>query len=361
MKRGGFMNYAAVDVEWTGKFYKSSIVQLGGIMFDKNGRELSRFLRVLRPAVGGEWGDIAFMGLSDEELNSAVSFSQGFNGFIWWLRGCGEIFVWSDEARLLLSGRLKAFGAENIVKITALQGENNRFGFSSFKKVCGEMGIVINKHLHRSMNDCEYLAQILSRLNTEDKPRIKASEEMPRLRYVKREENNAPFGDSAFFAVKGRAVFHRPECRFVSGRSDDTLTGFYDYLHAQMSGLSPCKCCRPQKEKPKHYLSQPKPSLPLPKPEKWNDEDIIRYCESLELKCRVYEKIIYIYTGAAEWYFKRNKDKIVLHHENRLHKKRNAKWAEEFHIQDKVFTEPRAAIFYIYCHDKRYIRKKCEV
>lgn len=346
------MNYAAVDVEWTG--YSKKPVQLGAILLDDEGRELSRLHRVIRPPTGKEWKDIGFMGLSEEELRGAVCITAAVRDFFKFIGKCRQVYVWGEESKQLLYSLRDRFCPEYEVSITVLQGREG-IGLSSFKKTCAGLGIQTDKPLHHSMNDCEYITEMLVRLRRAKKSEEKES---PRLKYVKREENHAAPADSAFLALKGRTVFHRPECRFVSGRADNELVGFYDHLHASMSGLTPCKCCRPEKKK--HSQPESKTAETQPKEDKWDTENIMQYCESLQLSCRVYDKIIYIFTGAAEWYFMRNKDKIVLHHENWLYKNNRSKWGYGFHVQEKRFTDPKEAIYYIYCHDKKFMRKKCK-
>lgn len=352
------MYYAAADVEWTG--YCKKPVQLGAILLDDEGRELSRLHRVIRPPTGEKWKDIGFMGLSEEELRGAVCITAAVRDFFKFIGKCSVVYVWGEESKVLLYSLRDRFCPEYEVSITVLQGREG-IGLSSFKKTCAKLGITVDKPMHHSMNDCEYITEMLVRLRREKKAVDSVRKEAPRLKYVKREETKASIEDSAFLAVNGRTVFHRPDCRFVSGRAVFELTGYYDYFHAKMSGLAPCKCCRPEKEKPKYNSDKPKPSVSQQKPDKWDTENIRQYCESLQLSCRVYDKIIYIFTGAAEWYFMRNKDKIVLHHENWLYKNNCSKWGYGFHVQEKRFTDPKEAIFYIYCHDKKYMRARCGV
>lgn len=351
------MYYAAVDAEWTGKRNKKP-VQLGAILLDDEGRELSRLHRVIRPPSGTEWRDIEFMGLSEKELRGAVCITAAVKDLFGFIGKCSQVYVWGEESKELLYSLRDGFCPEYEVNITVLQGRED-VGHYSFEKTCARLGIQLDKPLHHSMNDCEYIMKLLGRIRQAKKSADKVTKEPPRLKYVKRAEIKAAVEDSAFLAVKGRTVFHRPECRFVSGRADNELVGFYDHLHASMSGLAPCKCCRPEKEK--HSQPKPKTSETQPKTDKWDTENIRQYCESLEMKCKVYDKIIYIYTGAAEWYFMRNKDKIVLHHENWLRKKNYAKWEDCFHVQEKRFTDPKEAIYYIYCHDKKLMRTRCGV
>ena len=352
------MYYAAADVEWAG--YSKKPVQLGAILLDDEGRELSRLYRVIRPPSGTEWRDIEFMGISEDELRGAVPIAAAVKEFFKFIGKCRQVYVWGEESKELLYRLKDRFCPGYEVSIIVLQGRED-VGNSSFKKTCEKLGIQLGKPLHHSMNDCEYIRKMIGRLRQTKKTADKVQNEAPRLKYVKREEIKASVEDSAFLAVKGRTVFHRPECRFVAGRAADELTGYYDHLHAKMSGLTPCKCCRPEKEKPKYSQSKPKSPQAQLKPDKWDTDNIRQYCESLELKCQVYDKIIYIFTGAAEWYFKRNSDKIVLHHENWLRKKNYAKWEDGFHVQEKRFTDPKEAIYYIYCHDKKFMRKKCGV
>lgn len=154
----------------------------------------------------------------------------------------------------------------------------------------------------------------------------------------------------SFYAVKNRAVFHRPDCRFISGRSANELVGLYDYDQGLLMGMTPCNCCVPRREN-------------LPEDSGWDTDAIERLCEKLDIRCDIKDKNVCITTGAAEWRFYRSKENIVLHHESWLYKNRKyGKWAG-FDIRDKVFAEPLEAVFYIYCHDKRYIcmRKKQKI
>lgn len=49
----------------------------------------------------------------------------------------------------------------------------------------------------------------------------------------------------SFYAVKNRAVFHRPGCRFISDKAASELVGLYDYYEGRMMGMTPCNCCNP--------------------------------------------------------------------------------------------------------------------
>lgn len=147
----------------------------------------------------------------------------------------------------------------------------------------------------------------------------------------------------SFFAVKNRVVFHRPGCRFISGKSAKELVGLFDYDEGRMMGMTPCNCCAPQREK---------------QPYEWDTRAIESLCERLGIGCDVGEKAVSITTAVAQWRFYCSKENIVLHHESWLYKNRKyGKWAG-FEIRDKVFPEPLEAVFYVYCHDKRYTEKK---
>ncbi|MGN0639264.1 MAG: hypothetical protein ACI4J0_12905 [Huintestinicola sp.] len=149
----------------------------------------------------------------------------------------------------------------------------------------------------------------------------------------------------SFFAVKNRAVFHRPECRFISGKSPKELMGLFDYDEGRMMGMTPCNCCAPQRE----ARSEGR---------RWDALAIESLCERLGIGCDVGEKAVCITTGAAEWRVYPGSDKIVLHHESWLYKNRKYGKRAGFEIRDKLFAEPLEAVFYVYCHDKRYMGKR---
>ncbi|MBP1545805.1 MAG: hypothetical protein J6A37_04290 [Oscillospiraceae bacterium] len=338
------MKYAAADIEWTGRG-KIMTVQLAAIILDPNGRELSRYHRVIKPPPDTKYGDIGFMGLSEKELSSAVSITAAVSGFCKAVKGCDRVYVWSNDSAVQLGRVLTAFAPDNNINIGVMQGSDSGLGQKSFKKTCAELGIAINKHLHHSMNDCEYLAEIYRRSGNVHKQSVC--------------ETNRFLSELPYFAVKGRAVFHRAGCRFVSKKDPIQLVGFSRCEQADSMGLVPCKCCKPSDEKITSDVKKSKPqkkAAPTAADKNiWDISRITQYCESLNIKCTVYDKIIYLFTGAAEWYFYRNKAEIVLHHENRLRKhNRKNKWQSGFHIQEKRFTKPTDAIYYIYCHDRKF-------
>lgn len=152
-------------------------------------------------------------------------------------------------------------------------------------------------------------------------------------------------GDFAFFAVKNRAVFHRHDCRFISGKAESELVGLCDYDEGRLMGMTPCNCCCPEREE---HLQE----------RRWDRPAIESLCEKLGICCDVSEGSVSIITGAARWCFYRSKENIVLHHESWLYKNRKYGKRAGFEIRDKLFSEPLEAVFYVYCHDKRYMEKR---
>lgn len=148
--------------------------------------------------------------------------------------------------------------------------------------------------------------------------------------------------DFPFYAVKNRAVFHSHGCRFISGKSPKELVGLYGYDQARMMGMTPCNCCAPQREKQSGERG-------------WDASAIESLCDRLGIGCAVGEKAVSITTGAGEWLFYRSEENIILHHEGWLYKNRKYGKRAGFEIRDKVFAEPLEAVFYVYCHDKRYM------
>ena len=105
--------------------------------------------------------------------------------------------------------------------------------------------------------------------------------------------------DKVFYAVKGRLVFHRPQCRFISAYDQSRLTKVSDYG----SG-------------------------------------------------------IVITTCAALWRIYRSGSKLFLHHEKWTFRAAKYSKCAGFIIRDKEFSDISEAVFYAYCHDKRYLKSR---
>lgn len=82
-----FMIYAAADIEWVGLNSKKP-VQLGAVLIDENGREISRYYCVIKPPAGSEWRNIEFMGISEKMLEKAVSLTSAVKAFFSFTQNC---------------------------------------------------------------------------------------------------------------------------------------------------------------------------------------------------------------------------------------------------------------------------------
>lgn len=141
-----------------------------------------------------------------------------------------------------------------------------------------------------------------------------------------------------YYAVKGRLVFHRPQCRFISAYDPGRLTEVYDYGSGIILGMTPCNCCRPQ--------VSGGAVLDVATAES--------FCKKHGMMCSSDGGGIVITTCAALWRIYRSGSKLFLHHEKWTF--RAAKYGKRagFMIRDKEFSDIADALFYAYCHDKRY-------
>lgn len=141
-----------------------------------------------------------------------------------------------------------------------------------------------------------------------------------------------------YYAVKGRLVFHRPQCRFISAYDPSRLTEVADYGSGIILGMTPCNCCRPQ--------VSGGAVLDVAAAES--------FCKKHGMVCSSGGGGIVITTCAALWRIYRSGSKLFLHHEKWTF--RAAKYGKRagFMIRDKEFSDIADALFYAYCHDKRY-------
>lgn len=331
------MKYAIIDLEWLSKPYKN-IVQIGGIMFDNDNKEISRFYKIIRPAVKLRQKEADFMHLTADALNSGISITSAAKQFIFWLNGCRELIVWSEDAQQMLHELLSEYEDMMYHKIIALKCKYKiQLGEASFENTCKRFGIKICNPLHISINDCIYLAsvyRILYNIPPWVDKRTVIAKSFDAKQYRK------SYSNCTYTALPESSVFHRKSCHYIYEKNNDRKISFFNSEHAVILGYEPCKCCKPDTA---NVIR-----------EKWNYDEIEEYCSALKLRCVIYPECIYVTTDISSWFFKSGKDTIVLYHSNffrRNHYKHN-KWKEDYHEQQKRFDDPMDAVYYIYCHDK---------
>lgn len=146
-----------------------------------------------------------------------------------------------------------------------------------------------------------------------------------------------------FYAVKGRFVFHRLQCRFISECDKSRLTEVSDYGSGIIMGMTPCNCCRPK----------------VSGAGKLDIDSAESFCKKHGMICSYDGGSIVITTCAAKWRIYRAGGVLLLHHEKWT--LRAAKYGKRagFIIRDKEFSDISEAVFYAYCHDKRYRKPQC--
>ena len=143
-----------------------------------------------------------------------------------------------------------------------------------------------------------------------------------------------------YYAVKGRPVFHRPECRFISGYDKCRLTEVAVYGRGIIMGMTPCNRCRPRADSTSAA----------------DISGVEAFCRKHGIVCLPDSGSIVIITCAARWRIYPANGIFVLHHE--IWTFRGGKFGKRagFIVRDKEFDDITEAVFYAYCHDKRYRR-----
>lgn len=148
--------------------------------------------------------------------------------------------------------------------------------------------------------------------------------------------------DNVFYAVKGRLVFHRPQCRFISAYDQSRLTEVSDYGSGIIMGMTPCNCCRPQ------VIGGGKLDIATAE----------SFCKKHGMVCSSDGGGIVITTCAAQWKIYRAGSRLFLHHEKWIFRAAKHGKRAGFMIRDKEFSDISEAVFYAYCHDKRYLKSR---
>lgn len=322
------MIFAVIDIEWVGGPL-GNIVQLGGIMYDEYFNEKRRFYRIVKPCKYKE-EDLAFMNLGKEDVESGVDINTAACEFRKWLGNCRKIVVWSEQTRVQLEKLLRRYATYHYARTTALQEEYKSFlGTRSFCRICECYNIPVNKQMHISINDCEYLGALYKILWNTPSSELKNT--------VKRSVKKAKY-----HVLKNSTIYHDNNCRYIKERLRMDKLPIVNSIHADVLGLKPCKCCNPEQAE----------LIPVP-PVEWYEEDVEKFCEALNLRCEIYFNTIHIHSDISTWYFRRNTSKVKLNHQN-LYANHNGhhKFKHDYHDQNLIFSDPMDAIWYIYKHDK---------
>ena len=335
------MRYAVVDVEWVNQPYMA-LAQIGGIMFDSRHKEISRLYHIVKLDTKKLKKGIKRAGFDPEMFKNGVSKSYAVKNFIHWLWGCNRIVVWSKDSADVLRDIFKSYKPTVHPDIIVVQEEYKQYlSHYSFEKVCMRYSIKMDKPLHISINDCEYLSKlyriVLNGDLSQSTEKFKTAEE----------QHNADVDACQYWAIAGSTVFHNRDCRYVKTCNTEKVHPLFSYGHADILGYTPCKCCSPQAPGQYPYIVE------------WDFDAIRRYCNKLKVRCQISNELIYITTGVSTWFFFVNRTYIILHHENwtKNPTKARSNSPKSFHVQDISFTDPIDAIFYIYCHDAKMLKE----
>lgn len=304
------MRYAIVDLEWIKKPY-INLIQIGGIMYDEDHKEISRYYSVCRPNKGIKLKqrDIECTDLSVADVMGAVNHLTAIKGLLFWLTGCRSVIVWGKDTLKLLDSILQRYSR------TEIQLCDIKDKYKCFKKIefyCRKYGIEMKEPIRNAVNDC---------LNT--------------FEVYRALEKNRP----AFIALRGSKVFHRIGCRYIKGK--DTHIFFQSISEAESKGFCPCRSCAPDTADTftRSYRA------------KWDRDDIITCCDRFGFDCKIDGGIIFIDTKASSWYFEMDSSSVKLYHSGKYNKRFNCEGQSFYHLQKKNFSDPVEAIKYIGAHD----------
>lgn len=153
---------AVVDVEWLTNLERD-IVQIGGIMIDMDAdfREKDAFYRNIRRIhTPDNYENLLNLIFKNVATGPEVDMSDAVRDFAEWIKPCEMIIVWGEQSKQNLENIFVEYGIEQkeIIDFQEKLIDKERI---SFKKICRRNGIIISKVLHHSMNDCEYLVQVI--------------------------------------------------------------------------------------------------------------------------------------------------------------------------------------------------------
>lgn len=86
----------------------------------------------------------------------------------------------------------------------------------------------------------------------------------------------------------------------------------------------------------------------------WTKDTLTEMCDEYSFTYTFMGNYMFIKTNISTWYFSLEDTggQMKLYHENLLRTSRSNKFSSDYHLQNKRFLNPPAAISYIYLHDK---------
>lgn len=182
------MNYIVLDLEWNQAAYKVDeeeeipfeIIEIGAVKLNENAEKLSEYSRLIRPQV------YPFLvrrtreitGLSDEDLDKeGVYFEDMIEEFLKW---CGKDYIfciWGPTDLTQLEKNMAYYDIRipwrypfkylDVQKLYALENQEGKVRHT-LEYVIEKLEIPIDRPFHRAIDDADYTAKVLQRLDREN-------------------------------------------------------------------------------------------------------------------------------------------------------------------------------------------------
>lgn len=183
---GYFMNYVVLDMEWNqpsfadkvmcanGVCMKNEIVQIGAVKLDENCNKVDTYSTVIKPQNFKSMNRIIsnLTGLTDKDLENGISFEEAMNEFSQWCGNDYVFLIWGYDDIRILKNNLTFYGLDkswlaqsyNLQMIFCAQNnlEKRQYALSFALEF---LNIQTNAEFHDALNDAEYTALIVSKLD----------------------------------------------------------------------------------------------------------------------------------------------------------------------------------------------------
>lgn len=214
---------------------------------------------------------------------------------------------------------------------------------ASFEKMLARYHVRFNPNLfHIAKHDVEYLKDLFYIIK----------EQLNRMEEIQEKE---------FVRIYMSNIIHHNSCHYILQKEKTKIISAE--IKEVLDGSKLCTCCL-QKEKfyciPKQLFRQ---NIKGKVSNFFSERKIEKICQQLHMSCRFSEGIIFINTQLARWRIYHDGTGVLnIYHENYRQNrseafKRRKKCNEGFHQQQVKIDSYYAALYYIYNHDRNFLKK----
>lgn len=351
------MRYLFLDLEGDIKNEQGkrneTILTIAGKWIEEESKKERSFFRIIKPENVDEIDDrtLALLHIGRNILKQARGIHDVAETFQQTFPRIDILIVWDKRTadlfeRMIALTQIKKVWQEIIILQELISNLDTAAKDTeiSFEKMLARYHVKFNPNLfHIAKHDAEYLKDLFYSIR-EQLDKIDRTQEKP------------------FVRIYMSNIIHHKSCYYITQKERTKIVPAQ--IKDILNGGKLCSSCL-QKEK---FYCIPKqlsyyPVVKIKPPNEFSESKIETICQQLHMNCRFSEGVIFINTQLARWRIYHDGVNVLnIYHENYRQSrseafKRRKKCNEGFHQQQVKIKDYYAALYYIYNHDKNFLKK----